>query len=115
MVWFNCITAFRSSLDVLLRALLGIGALLLIGTIVAPKRWGRFFGLVLAFPVALLTYGVIGIGIARVIGVGHFYSVPFGAEHIEDWHVVVSLAVWTCIWGALIMWLLSRRRATSKV
>jgi len=115
MVWFNCITALRSSLDVLLRALLGIGALLLIGTIVAPKRWGRFFGLALAFPVALLTYGVIGIGIARVIGVGHFYSVPFGAEHIEDWHVVVSLAVWTCIWGALIMWLLSRRRATSKV
>jgi len=73
------------------------------------------FGLALAFPVALLTYGVIGIGVARVIGVGQFYSVPFGAEHIQDWHVVVSLAVWTCIWGPLIMWLLGRRRATSKV
>jgi len=113
MAWFSCITAFTSSLDVLFQALLGIGALLLIGTIVAPKRWGRFFGLALAFPVALLTYGVIGIGIARVIGVGHFYSVPFGAEHIEDWHIVVSLAVCTGIWGALIMWLLNRRRGAA--
>ena len=97
----------------LLRALLAVAALLLIGTIIAPKRWGRFFGLVLAFPVALLTYGVVGIGIARVIGIGRFYSVPFGAEHIEDWHILVSLAVWTCIWAVVIMWLLSRRRGAA--
>jgi len=98
---------------VLLRALLGVGALLLIGTIIAPKRWGRFFGLALAFPVALLTYGIVGIGIARAIGVGRFYSVPFGAEHIDDWHVVVSLAVWTCLGAALILWLLTRRRGAA--
>ena len=97
----------------LLPGLLAVAALLLIGTIVGRKRWGRFFGLVLAFPVAVLTYGVVGIGIARVTGVGRFYSVPFGAEHIEDWHIVVSVGVWTCIWAVLILWRLSRRRGAA--
>jgi len=94
---------------VLLPAVLGLAALLLIGAITARKRWARLFGVALAFPVALLTYGVLGIGIARAIGVGHFYSVPFGAEQIKDWHILVSLAFWTCIWAGVIVWLLNRR------
>jgi hypothetical protein len=94
---------------VLLPALLGLAVLLLIGAITAPRRWGRLFGVALAFPVALLTYGVLGIGIAWAIGVGHFYSVPFGAEQIKDWHILASVAFWTCIWAGVIVWLLERR------
>jgi len=97
----------------LLPALLGLTALLLIGAIIARKRWARLFGIALAFPVALLTYGVLGIGIARIIGIGRFYSVPVGAEHIRDWHILVSLAFWTCIWAVLILWLMSRRRGSA--
>jgi hypothetical protein len=94
---------------VLLPALLGLAVLLLIGAITARKRWAWLFGVALAFPVALLTYGVLGIGIAWATGVGHFYSVPFGAEQIRDWHIVVSLAFWTCIWAGVFVWLLRRR------
>ena len=97
----------------LLQALLGFAALLLIGAITARKRWALVFGVALAFPVALLTYGVLGIGIAWAIGIGHFYSVPFGAEQIEDWHILVSLAFWTCIWAGVILWLLGRRRGAA--
>ncbi len=97
----------------LLPALLGLAVLLLIGAITAPKRWGRLFGVALAFPLALLTYGVLGVGIAWAIGVGHFYSVPLGAEQIKDWHILVSLAFWTCIWAGVTMWLLGRRHGAA--
>jgi hypothetical protein len=97
---------------VLFPALLGLTACLLIGMIVSRNRWARVFGVALAIPLALLTYGVIGIAIARVIGVGRFYSVPFGAEHIKDWHLLASLAIWIGVWVALILWLLGRREAS---
>jgi len=97
----------------LLPALLGLTAFLLIGAITTRKRRARLFGLALAFPVALLTYGVLGVSIAWVIGIGHFYSAPLGAEQIEDWHILVSLAFWTCLWTVLILWLLSRRRGAA--
>lgn len=96
----------------LLRVLLAVTALLLIGAITARKRRARLFGLALAFPVALLTYGVLGAGIARVIGIGRFYSVPFGAEQVGDRDVLASLAFWTCLWAALILWLLRHPRGT---
>ena len=76
--------------------------------IVSRNRWARVFGVVLAIPLALLTYGVIGLAIARVIGVGRFYSVPFGAEHIKDWHILASLATWISVWAVLIPWSLGR-------
>jgi hypothetical protein len=93
---------------VLLPTLLGLTACLLIGMIVSRNRWARVFGVVLAIPLALLTYGVIGLAIARVIGVGRFYSVPFGAEHIKDWHILASLATWISVWAVLIPWSLGR-------
>jgi hypothetical protein len=95
----------------LLSVTLGLAALLLLGAILARKRGALLFGAALAFPVALLTYGVLGIGIARISGVGRFYSVPVGAERIEDWHILVSLAFWTFVWAVAILWLLRRRRA----
>jgi hypothetical protein len=80
--------------------------------IVSRKRWARVFGVALAIPLSLLTYGVIGVAIARVIGVGRFYSVPFGAEHIRDWHVLASLGTWISIWAVLILWIVGRRTGT---
>ena len=76
-------------------------------------RWRSVFGIALAVPFALLTYFLLGIGIARTIGVGRFYSVPFGAEHIEDWHVLASLAIWVGVWAGLILLILGHRRGTA--
>jgi hypothetical protein len=70
--------------------------------------WARLLSVALALPVALLCYGVLGIGIARIIGVGRFYSVPLGAQRIEDWHIVRSLAFWACVWAVVILRLQSR-------
>ena len=86
---------------------------LLIGTLLSGNPWARIFGVALAFPLALLTYFVLGVAIALAIGVGRFYSIPFGAEHIEDWHILASLAVWVGIWAALILWILGRRGRTA--
>jgi hypothetical protein len=92
---------------------LGLAALFLVGAIALRGPWARLFAVALAFPVALLTYGILGIGIARTIGVGRFYSVPVGAERIEDWHILVSLAFWTCVWVSVILWRLGRWRGAS--
>jgi len=72
----------------------------------------RVFALALAIPLAFLTYAVLGVAIARAIGIGRFYSVPFGAEHIGDRDILASLAIWIGIWAALILWVLGRRRGT---
>ena len=92
-----------------LPVLLGLTALFLVGALTARRGWARLFRWALAVPAAVLTYGVLGVGIARAIAVGHFYSLPVGAEEIEDWHIVVSLLFWTIIWGALIEWLFRLR------
>jgi hypothetical protein len=99
---------------VLFPTLLGLAACLLIGMLVSRKRWARVFGVALAIPLALLTYGVIGVAIARLIGVGRFYSVPFGAEHIKDWHILASVATWISVWAVLILWSLGRRRGQGR-
>ncbi len=92
---------------------LGLTVGLLIGVIVSRNPWRRVFGVALAIPLALLIYFILGVGIARAIGVGRFYSIPFGAEHIEDWHILASLAVWVGVWAALILWILGRRGRTA--
>ncbi len=96
-----------------LLVVLGLAALFLVGAITVRSPRARLFGVALAFPAALLTYGILGIGIARLIGTGRFYSVPVGAERIEDWHILVSLAFWTCVWVGVILWRLGRRRGAA--
>jgi hypothetical protein len=88
-------------------------AFLWIGMLVSRNRWKRVFGVALAIPLGLLTYGILGVTIARVIGVGHFYSVPFGAESIEDWQMLASLSIWAGVWAALILLILGHRRGTA--
>ena len=92
---------------------LGLTVCLLIGTFASRNRWSRVFGVALAIPLALLTYAVLGTAIARVIGIGRFYSVPFGAEHIEDWHILASLIIWVGVWAALLLWVMGHRRGTT--
>lgn len=105
--------SFVTDVALLVPIVLGLTACLLIGMFVSP-RWARVFGVALAIPLALLTYFVLGIAIARAIGIGRFYSVPFGAEHIEDWPLLASLAIWVGVWAALILWFLARRRGTAR-
>jgi hypothetical protein len=61
--------------------------------LVSRGRWKSIFGVALAVPFALLTYFVLGIGIARMIGVGRFYSVPW-CRTDQDWQILASLAIW---------------------
>ncbi len=93
--------------------LLAILALLLIGLVGVQWRWARVFGLILAIPLGVLTYFVLGVLIARFIGVGRFYSVPLGAEHIGDSDVLVSLGFWICCWAVLIHRYLKWRAGTA--
>lgn len=64
--------------------------------------------MLLAVPVGLLVYFFLGIGIARGLGVGRFYSVPLGAEHIADKDIVISLTFWIGFAALIIQWLIGR-------
>ena len=59
-----------------------------------------------------LTYFFLGIGIARHLGVGRFYSVPFGWDRVlggGDMLILASLTFWFAIWGAALYFLTRRR------
>lgn len=45
-----------------------------------------------------------------LLSVGRFYSVPLGAEHIDDKDVVISLTFWIGAVALLIQWLIRRRQ-----
>jgi hypothetical protein len=96
------------SAHALLRILFAISALLSIGVALSPPRRGRVLGLLLAVPVGALFYFFLGIGIARALGVGRFYSVPLGAEQIADKDIVISLTFWIGSAGLIIWWLVRR-------
>ena len=94
----------------MLRLLFAITALLSLGVALSPPRRGRVLGLLLAVPVGLLVYFFLGIAIARALGVGRFYSVPLGAEHIADKDIVISLTFWIGAVALIIQWLIRRRK-----
>ena len=94
----------------MLRVLVGVIILLTIGVAISPVRRARVLGLLLAVPLGSLIYFFLGLGIARGLGVGRFYSVPIGAEHIDDKDIVISLLFWACCTGALLQWLIRRRK-----
>ncbi|HXE91085.1 MAG TPA: hypothetical protein VNK82_09000 [Terriglobales bacterium] len=71
---------------------------------------GRVVGaLVISLPLGLLTYGALGIGIARYRQVGRFYSVPFGGYAVSDAAFAWSLVTWMAPWLAAVV-LVTRRR-----
>lgn len=63
----------------------------------------------LAFFLGLLSYGVAGIAIARITGIGQFYSVPFGMMRVNDESVLMSLIAWIALWLLVLTRLLPRR------
>jgi hypothetical protein len=86
--------------------------LLVIAAALAPSRPARALGFLLAWPVGSLAYFLIGIGIARWLGVGRFYSIPLGGEHIGDWDIVFSLLFWIACATLAIQWVLRRAKRT---
>lgn len=67
--------------------------------------------LVMSLPLGLLTYGVVGIGIARYRQVGRFYSVPFGGYTVRDAPIIASVLTWTALcFATTMLLLLSLRR-----
>ena len=81
----------------LLAAPLALGILLVAGT-GRHSRWRvarNLAGLILiALPVGGVGYLFSGIWIARVRGVGHFFSVPFGGYAVSDSALLLSLGSW---------------------
>jgi hypothetical protein len=57
---------------------------------------GSFF---LGFPLGLLTYGWLGIRLARVHHLSRFYSWPFGGSNIaNDPALIASGLFWVAVW-----------------
>ncbi|HSA93695.1 MAG TPA: hypothetical protein VLE48_11845 [Terriglobales bacterium] len=95
----------------------GTGAWLLLKSSGRGGAWaalGHVAGaLVISLPLGLLTYGVLGIGIARYRREGHFYSVPFGGYAVSDAAFASSLLAWMAPWfvGILLLaWRWMRRK-----
>lgn len=63
----------------------------------------------IALPVGGLGYLFSGIWIARPLGAGHFYSVPFGGYAVSDFAVLSSLGCWVGLEFALLLIVYRRR------
>ena len=83
-------------------------ALLILAIAVFPSGRARALGFLFAVPVGIVVYFVLGIGIARWLGVGRFYSLPLGAEHISDTDIAVSGLFWICLSGLVIQWMVGK-------
>ena len=67
------------------------------------RLWRAIGSLLLGIPLGLLTYGWLGIRLARVHHVARFYSWPFGGEHIgHDGPMVASGVFWVAVWFVLL-------------
>jgi hypothetical protein len=74
-----------------------IGVIALVFTRVKLKGVAYIAILASCLILGLLTYGVLGIVIARILG-GRFCSVPFGGFHVGDAALVSSVIFWQCAW-----------------
>ena len=79
---------------------------------ISRKRW-----MVVAFgsiPGSLLTYYMLGMGIALAIGEGRFYSVPFGGFSVggSDSALFGSIVFWWLAWIAVFLVLTRRLKTT---
>ncbi len=80
---------------------------------VARKRWMVVtFGSVVG---SLLTYYLLGIGVAQAIGEGRFYSVPFGGLSVggSDTALFGSIAFWLLAWIGILFAATRRFRTLS--
>lgn len=85
--------------------------LLVLGTFIAAGCYGwtrKSRWMVILFgcvPGALLTYYVLGIGVAMVMREGHFYSVPFGGFSVGSNDLVLgtSIVFWLLVWVGVLL------------
>src|SRR5882672_10648737 len=69
------------------------------------RRWMvLIFG---SIPGMFFTYYFVGKGMAKAIGHGRFYSLPFGGFKLTDASVLPSLGFWFVAW-IIILFLLTR-------
>jgi hypothetical protein len=67
------------------------------------RLWRGIGSFLLGFPLGMLTYGWLGIRLARVHHASRFYSWPFGGEHIaRDGPLIASGLVWVAVWFVLL-------------
>jgi hypothetical protein len=88
-----------TQISFLLVVLLGLAGL---GVLLHRQGAARWATLVFALPLGVMSYFLVGIAIPRWTGVGRFYSVPFGAMTIRDWHIVASALIWMILWYFLL-------------
>jgi hypothetical protein len=65
--------------------------------------WRAIGSLVLSLPLGILTYGYVGIRLARTHNLSRFYSWPFGGEHIgNDNLLMASTLVFVAAWFVVL-------------
>lgn len=62
------------------------------------RLWRGIGSLFLGFPLGLLTYGWLGIRLARVHHVSRFYSWPLGESDIGHAALIASGLFWVAVW-----------------
>lgn len=68
-----------------------------------PRLWRGIGSLLLSFPLGVLTYGWLGIHLARTHNLSRFYSWPFGGERIgRDGPMVASGLFWVAVWAIFL-------------
>ena len=65
-------------------------------------RMGSVAILVGSIVLGVVSYFMVGIGIARYSGEGRFYSFPFGEDHVRDSDIVMSVVCWIVVFAVLM-------------
>jgi hypothetical protein len=92
-------------LAILIGACATVGFILLFGSAKYQRArlWRGIGSALLGFPLGLLSYGWLGIHLARVHHLRAFYSWPFGGERIaHDGPLVASGIFWIVLWFGLL-------------
>ena len=65
-----------------------------------------------SFVLGAISYFIAGIAIARISGVGRFYSVPLGGYAVSDTALLVSALAWMIFWFAILNFVGGIRKGT---
>jgi len=49
-----------------------------------------------------LSYFIISVAAARLLGEGRFYSFPFGGFVVRDWNIIASTLFWVVAWAVVL-------------
>ncbi len=82
--------------------------LVAVAVITYRYRMGSVAILVGSIVLGVVSYFMVGVGIARLSGAGRFYSVPFGQDRVRDADIILSLACWILM-CAILTYATSRR------